>query len=204
MGVTTVELRMSHSRFWLNLLSVLLVAASSASCSMWRSYESLCLRMAEPVLIEALRAPKCVRRAYSLLRETEEFASAAVDYGGTPSCEVIAFQTLLNSSVADQAFKSLLGNATLEGQLYALSGLYFTDPKSFTMHIARYREMNDVVTTHFGCEIDKKSVAAVVQASNALDPAALEEWHRQNPLAEYPPVDIANGGWPREFKNAFK
>lgn len=150
---------------------------------MWSSSGSACLRTTEPVRTEELRAPKHVRQAYSLLRETQEFASSAVDFAGVPSCEVVAFQTLLDSDVADQAFKSLLESATLEGQLYALSGLYFTDPESFAAHVARYREMDDLVTTHFGCEIDRMSVAAVVGD---------------------PPVNIANGGWPQEFKDAFK
>jgi hypothetical protein len=198
-----VELLNSHYRLWFTLLAASLVAASSAGCVGWR-YGSFCFHTIEPAQIRELRASERVRRAYSLLRDTEQFASSHTDYAGAPSCEVIAFQTLLNSRIADQAFKSLLKSATLEGQLYALSGLYFTDPKSFTMHIARYREMNDLVTTHFGCEIGPKSVAAVVDASDALDPDSLEEWHRQNPLAEYPPVDIASGGWPREFKKAFK
>jgi hypothetical protein len=64
--------------------------------------------------------------------------------------------------------------------------------------------MTTPVNTHFGCSVDRKPANLVVAATDSLDPSHLEAWHQANPSAEYPPIDIATGGWPLEFKNAFK
>src|SRR5215208_2383169 len=126
-------------RVW--VVAITLASCFSVSCMFSRpspmtleSYElaqSDCFAAIEPMPSEELDAPEPVRRAYSLLRSTEMFSSPYVGFGGVPSCEVLAFQSILNSPVADGVFKRLIEQATLAGQLYGLSGLYFTDSRSF-------------------------------------------------------------------------
>ena len=183
------------------VLTSLVAVFSLTACASWRSW---CFPEQNPVSRPEIRALDAVRRAYDLLLTTEEFASAHVDVAGTPSCQALAFQELLDSRMADSAFKRLLKEATIEGQLYALSGLYFTDPSAFEVQVERYSQMTELVTTHFGCVLSVQPVAAIVRSKAPLAPSLLQEWHDQNPLEEYPPVDIEGGGWPTEFKYAFK
>jgi hypothetical protein len=138
-----------------------------------------------------LPAPRDVRRAYALLVSAESFSDAHVGFAGAPSCEVVAFQVVLESYTADRAFKQLLSDATLPGQLYGLSGLYFTDPPTFCGHVERYRVDATSVPTDIGGVTERQSVASLVSATHVDGPNDL-------------PIDIACGGWPTAFKNAFK
>lgn len=181
-------------------LWVLLVVFFSG-CVSWRSY---CFRTVTSASTHEINDRPQVRKAYALLRDAEEFTSSHVDVAGAPSCLVVAFQVVLESRSAKVAFRSLVAEATLEGQLYALSGLYLVDHEEFSAQLPRYLAMTTPVNIHFGCLEDQTPTHLVVAASDPLDPSHLEAWHQANPLAEYPPVDIATGGWPLEFKNAFK
>lgn len=179
-------------RVW--AVAIALVSCFYVSCTSSRpssmtpeSYElvqSGCFATIEPVPSEELDAPEPVRRAYSLLRSAEAFSSPYVGFGGTPSCEVMAFQRILNSPVADGVFKRLIEQATLAGQLYGLSGLYFTDSRSFAAQVDRYRKIKEPVRTRDGCFTSEVPVMAVVDAPDSSH-------------------DIANGYLPRQFKSAF-
>lgn len=180
-------------RVW--VVAITLVSCFSVSCMSSRpspmtleSYElvqSDCFAAIEPVPSEELDAPETVRRAYSLLRSAEVFSSPYIGFGGEPSCEVMAFQRILDSPVADGMFKKLIEQATLAGQLYGLSGLYFTDSRSFAAQVDRYRKMKEPVKTQNGCIISEEPVMAVVDVPRS-------------------PYDIANGHLPRWFKSAFR
>ncbi|HSK77332.1 MAG TPA: hypothetical protein VLQ45_12840 [Thermoanaerobaculia bacterium] len=180
-------------RVW--VVAITLASCFSVSCMSSRpspmtleSYElvqSDCFAAIEPVPSEELDAPETVRRAYSLLRSAEVFSSPYIGFGGEPSCEVMAFQRILDSPVADGMFKRLIEQATLAGQLYGLSGLYFTDPGSFVAQVDRYGKMKKPVRTQNGCIISEEPVMAIVEA----------------PRSRY---GIANGRLPRSFKSAFR
>ncbi|MDA8020312.1 MAG: hypothetical protein MPN21_22975 [Thermoanaerobaculia bacterium] len=170
------------------------------SCTSWRSY---ILQNTQPADESEFRAPERTRRAYALLRDTQRSASSHVGAGGGPSDQVVAFQVLLNSRQADRGFKLLLENATLEGQLYGLSGLYFTDREEFGRQVERYAQLEEDVQVLFGCSAGSEPAASIVFAERGVLPEKLEAWHRDKPLEEFPPVDIAHGGWPDEFRIAF-
>lgn len=170
-------------------------------CISWRAS---CFRDVTPASPQEIRGRLQARKAYALLRDAKEFTSSHVDSAGSPSCLVVAFQEVLGSRSAKMAFKRLLGEATIEGQLYALSGLYLVDPEVFAAAVPRYRAMTTRATTQFGCVVGQMPVHLIVETGAPLDPKELKTWHEENPLAEYPPVDIISGGWPLEFKNAFK
>lgn len=183
-----------------SVLSLVLVVPL-ISCA---STGSFCWSHLPPAPNEVVAAGEGVRKAYRLLSGTEEFASAHVGVFGEPSCQVMAFQKLLRTRAADRAFAGLVENATLEGQLYGLAGLYLTDRDAFERHLPRYTVMNEPVQVELGCVVQSVPVSEVVVSPSSIDPSTLPEWHRENPLVEYPPVDIASGGWSMEFKNAFR
>jgi len=190
-----------NSGYLLRAVPWALLVVFLSGCVSWRSS---CFQTARLASKHEINARPQIRKAYALLHDAEEFTSTHLDVAGVPSCLVVAFQTVLESRDAKAAFRSLLAEATLEGQLYALSGLYFVDQEDFAAQLPRYLAMTTPVNTHFGCAESQTPVHLVVSASKPLDPSRLEAWHQANPLAEYPPIDIATGGWPLEFKNAFK
>jgi hypothetical protein len=64
---------------------------------------------------------------------------------------VKAYRELLKRPQSDIAFKSLLKEATLPGQLYALCGVYYTDHSFFLTVIEEYKNRSDYVRTLFFC-----------------------------------------------------
>jgi len=107
---------------------------------------------------------------YATLKDAGTFKGSRVGYGGMTPPEVLAFRSLLGSSRSDCLYKRLLGEASTPGQLYALAGIYFTDPEGFAAAIQPYLESADQVETMFGCIVDKQvvSVIATSIASGAL------------------------------------
>ena len=86
-----------------------------------------------------------IRRAFGLLRDATQFESAYIGAVGAPSCNAIAFQVILEADTSDLVFKALLQEATLVGKLYALCGVYFTDPDFFAGAVNEFREQKDFV-----------------------------------------------------------
>jgi len=177
-------------------LSVLVTGCATAGSFCWSDLD--------PGPEAAVQARSSVRKAYRLLEETERFASVHVGIAGAPSCQVMAFQALLRSRDAAGAFSALVDNGTLEGQLYGLAGLYLTDRPAFDRLLPRYATMTDSVRTEFGCVWGAYPVSVIVVGTEPIEPSDLAQWHEDNPLAEYPPVDLASGGWSLEFKNAYR
>jgi hypothetical protein len=102
-------------------------------------------------------------QAYEIIENTEIFAGSSVGFAGTTSEQVKAFRILLQEPDPDGVFKSLLDRATMAGQLYALSGLYFTDPQYLDGVSDRYLEMDDEVKTMFGCILGKNRVSGLIE-----------------------------------------
>jgi hypothetical protein len=125
----------------------------------------------------ALAAPQLARRqavktprlsaegeqAYAVLLIQERFEGRAIGYAGFTSQAVTALRTLLVEKNAAAAFRSLLTRATLAGQLYALCGLYFADPKQLLIEVQPYRSLKVPVLTLFGCLGGGRSAEKIVE-----------------------------------------
>lgn len=97
--------------------------------------------------------------ALEMLREASGLAGASVGIDGTTSRQVRAFRVVLREAYADQAFKQLLNEATKSGQLYALAGLYFTDPAYMNEAARVFLNDHSEVETYFGCIVDEQPVS---------------------------------------------
>lgn len=120
--------------------------------------------------------PQSVQQDFELLKSTNEFAGTAVGYAGSVPPQVPAFQKILNHPDANKLFATLQISATLEGQTYAICGLYLTDKNRFDQVIGRYQNNQNEITTFFGCIMSEQPVSDLVP-------------------------DIINGNWPESFKN---
>jgi hypothetical protein len=155
---------------------------------------------APPVLEGALHD------AYATIKEEKTFCSTMVGAGGAVPKVVAAFRTLLWDAQADAAFKSLLTEAKPAGQLYALCGLWFTDPVAFKEAAENLGKSGDQVDTLIGCIGTRKRVADIVESK---DPGAVrlkdnkqsvKQWldeHKGGSMH----TDIVGGYWPSMFKN---
>src|SRR4051812_49734436 len=93
--------------------------------SLWLVHSAGHVAATPPVLEGALRD------AYVTIEDETTFCSTMVGAGGAVPKVVSAFRTLVWDPAGDTAFKSLLKEAKPAGQLYALCGLWFTDPVAF-------------------------------------------------------------------------
>jgi len=143
------------------------------------------------------------RIAYESLLKAVEFQEGYIGYAAEPSVYIENFNILLREPAADEAFKSLLREATKAGQLYALCGIYFTDYEFFQKQVEKYKKIDDLVLTRSGCigfsekvskivESDKKNVAIINPKQT------IEDWWKAN-KGSYE-LDIAHGGYPASFK----
>ena len=112
--------------------------------------------------LEALQmdAPK----AYDKLLHAEIFSGSAVSVDGHMPLTYRALLILLQTPKADEAFRSLLTEATLVGQLYALCGLYCTDYEAFKEAVEPYRRRDERVRIMFGCILDEQKASALVES----------------------------------------
>ena len=105
-------------------------------------------------------------RAYSVLLTADRFSDSAVGIAGITPDTVLAFRTLMKESAADKAFKQLLAEATIAGQLYALSGIYFTNPTFFAQAVEPYRHDKRTVHPQFGCIVSSQTVQELVESTD--------------------------------------
>lgn len=96
-------------------------------------------------LVKSLSLSKEGELAYQKLLKTTTFKIHASDYEGNVYEDVQAFRVIMAEESADQAFKQLIKTATLPGQLYALCGLYFTDPNHFSFLSKQYKDSSKAV-----------------------------------------------------------
>jgi hypothetical protein len=153
--------------------------------------------------------PLTREQALLVLRKTNRFADVAIGYAGGPSTEACAFATLIREPDADAVFKALLRESRLAGQLYALCGLYFTDPGYFRQAVESYRESTEEVRTQMGCIIGHDSVGSLVESRHpqvvrlSSPEDTVQEWYLRNKeRAEEGFVsDIIGGGYPATFRH---
>jgi hypothetical protein len=145
--------------------------------------------------------------AIRILETTDTFADTSVGFGGGPSKEACAFAVVVREPDADSLFRALLENGRTAGQLYALCGLYFTDPAGFTRAVSPYRGRKDSVKTFSGCLGGASEVGRVVEHAHphavrlASPKETLAQWVQRNPEAR-PAffVDIVGGGYPAALR----
>jgi hypothetical protein len=143
--------------------------------------------------------------AYEVIAKSEKFCDTAVGYAGTMPEVVHAFRVVLGEAGADKAFKKLLSDATISGKLYALCGLYYTDPDYFQKAVEPFRHSDAKVKTFMGCivsqwrvsEIVEQSLPNVVRLKNRKQ--TIKEWAEET-KPESMIFDIVGGGWPNRFK----
>jgi hypothetical protein len=120
---------------------------------------SVCSLTAAP---PALTGP--ARDAYGKIKDAATFSSGRVGAAGILPEVIYAFRTLKSDPLADAAFKSLLTEAKPAGQLYALCGLWFTDPAAFKTEAERLKQANIQVDTLSGCVGMKKHMAEMIES----------------------------------------
>ncbi len=120
--------------------------------------------------------PQSIQTDFALLKTTDTFAGTEVGFAGSVPPQIPAFQMLLNHPEAKYIFAALQIYATLEGQTYALCGLYLTDKIKFDQVIGRYQNNQNKITTFFRCIMSEQ------------------------PISDLTP-DIINGIWPKAFEN---
>ncbi len=147
------------------------------------------------------------QEAYKKLIKAKQFEDAIVGMGGTLSENVRNFSILLEEKQTDAAFKSILKNGTLPAQLYALSGIYYTDHEHFKIVIEKYKNDKREVQKLSGCLFGEEKVSQIVVSNYKnvaiIKPAqTLEDYWKSN-KASYE-IDIANGGYSATFRHFAK
>ena len=99
---------------------------------------------------------------WNTLKAADWFALGGIGVAGTTSKEEIAFRSLLRESDAAKKFKTLLSNANLAGQCYALLGLYILHDAAYEQNVAHYKSDNARVKTVAGCAITEQPISNIV------------------------------------------
>ena len=154
---------------------------------------------AEAAPPEGLNAAQ--RKAYATVAETGSFCGVEAGEGGAPTV-IYAFRALLQSAHADATFKELLLEATQPGKIYALCGLYHTDPLHFEKVVELYRHSDEPVNVLFGCSLYTMTMGEIVEKKEG--PAAVWRRDRKRSYAAWRKeaqarnlgLDVLNGGWP--------
>jgi len=147
-------------------------------------------------------------QALEILLGTETFADTMVGIAGIPSHQACAFRVVLDQPDADSLFKRILADAHLAGQLYALCGLYFTDPTAFLHAVEPFRTRTDAVETYQGCISSPEGVSSLVELNlptvvRLRDRAeSTSEWLARNSdlVTDGYRLDMLGGGWPARLK----
>lgn len=130
------------------------------------------------------------RKGYELLLTCETLAGTTVGEGGGPSAEADAFAAIHEDKNAAPAFRSLLENATLPGQLYALCYLRKADRHAYATALPKYRSITTEIPTIDGsCFVFHRRVCDIVDDSLDQSPQRDTEPH---PAKE---LDIVSGYW---------
>ena len=104
------------------------------------------------------------KKAYKTLLKARMFSLDRVGIAGQTPETVEAFRFLLADPLGPQSFKQLLEEGSLPGQVYALAGIYLTDPPSFHEAAARFEDNAQMLETAFGgCVISCSSVRDLVR-----------------------------------------
>lgn len=115
-----------------------------------------------PTAFETTLAPE-MQEAYRLLHAPGVFSGPAVGVAATTPDAVKALRVVLKDPAAEKIFRQLLAEATSEGQLYALAGLYVINPEYARMVAKPYQSSKKMVQTQFGCVNAGMPVSEVTQ-----------------------------------------
>ena len=110
--------------------------------------------------------------AYRILVKAPRFSLDHVGFAGTTPGTVRAFRFLLDDPSSPQVFSRLLQGSTA-GRLYALVGIYLTDPPRFPQAVQSLEGATDMVETMFGgCVVDECSVRELARMISSGEIAA--------------------------------
>jgi hypothetical protein len=107
-----------------------------------------------------------IRAEYEMLRGAQGYSPLCIGFPLTVSRPADSYRAVLAHPDADRHFKELLVSAGTAGQLYALAGLYFTDPAFFEKAIPGYLETSEKVITGVGdlfAQTDVSRLAAKIR-----------------------------------------
>lgn len=147
------------------------------------------------------------KKAFQTIAAAERFCDEAVGYSGQVPQVVLALRALLKSDQGDAAFKQLLADATIAGKLYALCGLYYTDPGYFEQAVQPFRRSDKEVQTFMGCIISRDRVGSIVEQSRSdvvrltSRTQTIKQWATETKRKSMS-YDIVGGGWPNSFKES--
>ena len=146
------------------------------------------------------------RQAYEMIKDTRCFSSTAVGVAASTPPVVFAFRDLLEEPKADAALKALANEATPEGQLYALCGLWFTDPAAFQSMVKELRKSDRKITRMNGCMRGEETLNAVLESSEKDvvrlrdNRQTIKEWLESH-SGKSMSYDIAGGAWPSMLRD---
>lgn len=139
---------------------------------------------------------------YKILMETGMFAIDAIGENGAIPKELKAFGKLYTKDNAKEYFIDLEKNATLEGKLYALCGLYYLDNSYFYEVIEKYKTMKSKVFCMFGCLMHEFKVYGLIENDKDNNVVRLfdtndtiEAWRKRNNIDSVM-YDFIGGGYP--------
>ncbi len=187
------------------LLTVFIFSSFNSYCEQIQATQPETKRIEEVEKFQVEKLSAKGQIAYNDLLNAPRFEDPFVGYAGSYSGLVKSLNELFNEKKADEAFKALLNEATIAGQLYALSGLYYTDHEFFKNAVETYRKDSTLVDRMSGCEISSEKVSEIVESNSPvvaklLPNETIEDFWRKN-KGSYE-IDILNGGFPATFRAA--
>ena len=150
--------------------------------------------------IAALKLSPAGTAAVRTLLDVKIFGGWAVGIAAQPTPGVAALRVLVKEPNAAAALAHVRGNATIEGQLMALAGLYDVDPAGFKRALPAYVAMKDSVRVwETGCMIGpNRTVSSIAQSKDAVQTGGagkpLPQWKPRTPGA-WLIFDLAGGGY---------
>lgn len=142
--------------------------------------------------------------AYMKLLKFTEFEEPVFKEDEKVSEGIESFNILFDDKFADEAFKSLLNEATLAGQLYALCGIYYTDSDFFKEVIEKYKLMDALVLRKVPTMKFMFKITTLIESQDpnvAIIPPGetlKDFWGRHKGGYQ---IDIIHGGYPATFRH---
>ena len=143
---------------------------------------------------------KCLT-AYEAVLYAEFFAYGPIGYAGIVPDLIHAFGVLLICENAIDHFVKLEHEATLEGKLYALCGLYYLDYDNYYEHISKYLNDSRNVMEMSGCVMMEIPISWLIKLDGAIRLRSIDDttgqWVNRNFGARNGwMVDFYGGGIP--------
>lgn len=103
------------------------------------------------------------QEAIALLNCTEFFTASYVGINAVVPGQVRALNVIMQQSDAKDLLLRLQHEASPEGQLFALCGLYLTDRVTFDQLADEYRQRHGTVQTIAGCIVTEERIPKVLE-----------------------------------------